>query len=151
MLRNLIDRTFFFTLKILERILQAALETLDDLGKSIFDLTAIRHSFDAYRGRNGLQAIDHLIDSFVLERRDLNDRAAELLFKRGDIDLIAAFAHHIHHVDRNNHRDAHFEQLSGQIEIAFKVGAIDDVQDGIRVLLDQEITCDNLFKGVGGK
>ena len=92
-----------------------------------------------------------MIDSLVLERRDLNDRAAELLFKRGDIDLIAALAHHVHHVDCNNHRDAHFEQLSGQIEIAFKVGAIDNVQDGIRVLLDQEIARDDLFKGVRGK
>ena len=82
------------------------------------------------------------------ERADL---AAERLAQCVGVDLVAVLIYDVHHVDRNNHRDAHFEQLSGQIEIAFKVGAIDDVQDGIRVLLDQEITCDNLFKGVGGK
>ena len=35
----------------------------------------------------------------------------------------------VEHVDDNKHRDLHFDQLTGEIEISLKIGSVDDVDD----------------------
>ena len=39
------------------------------------------------------------------------------------------------HVDSHDHGDAQLDELSGQVQVALDVGAINDVQDGIGLLL----------------
>ena len=41
--------------------------------------------------------------------------------------------------------------MSGQIQVALKVGAIDDVEDGVRALAYQIVSCNYLLKCVGGQ
>ena len=42
-------------------------------------------------------------------------------------------------------------ELSGQIKVTLEVGAVDDVEYRIGALAEQEVTRDDLLKGVRGK
>ena len=44
--------------------------------------------------------------------------------------------------------DAQLDELSGQVQVALDVGTINDVQDGIGLLLDQVSTGDDFFQSV---
>ena len=35
----------------------------------------------------------------------------------------------VKHIDGNNHRNLHFDELSCQIKISFEIGSIDDIDD----------------------
>ena len=84
-------------------------------------------------------------------RGDLDDLAAELTAQLRDVDLVAVLADNVHHVDGDDHGDAKLGQLGGQVEVALEVGAVDDVQDGVRALRDQVVQGDDLFHGVRGQ
>ena len=43
------------------------------------------------------------------------------------VDMDATLARDIHHVQRHHQRHAHLEQLHGEVEIAFEVGRVDDI------------------------
>ncbi len=90
-----------------------------------------------------------LHDAIALQGGDLNDLAAQLTGKLRHVDLVAALADHIHHVDGDDHRDAQLGELRGQIKVALQVGAVDDVQDGVGPLADQIIPGHHLFQRVG--
>ena len=86
-----------------------------------------------------------LLHALALERGDLHHGRPEPAGKFREIDLIAVLAHDVHHVDGDHHRDPEFGQLGGEVEIAFEVGAVDDVQDGLRRLVDEIIPGDDLL------
>ena len=88
---------------------------------------------------------------FPLEGGDFDDRAAELLGEGLNVDLVAVFADDVHHVDGDNHRDAQFEELGGEVEVPFEVRAIDDIQDCVRLFVDQVVPGDDLLQRVGGE
>ena len=67
------------------------------------------------------------------------------------MDVVPVFLDHIHHVDRHHHRDAELGELGGQIQVAFQVGAVDDVQDRIRPVVDEVIAGHHLFQRVRGQ
>ena len=74
---------------------------------------------------------------------------AQLLAELVQVDLVAVFAHQIDHVDRHHDRDAQFDKLGGQVEVALNVGAVDDIQDGVRLFRDQIFPGDHLFQRIG--
>ncbi len=82
----------------------------------------------------------------ALERRDLDHFAAQLARQFGKIDLVAIFAHDVHHVDGNHHRNAQLGQLCRQVKIALQVRTVDDIEDSIRRFIQQILTRDNLFQ-----
>ena len=41
----------------------------------------------------------------------------------GRVDAVAVLADNVHHVQRNDHRDAQLGELRGQIQVALEVGA----------------------------
>ena len=65
-----------------------------------------------------------------------------------NIDLVAVLADNVHHVDGDDHGDTQLGQLGGQVQVPLQVGAVDDVQDGIRPLLDQVVPGHHFLHGV---
>ena len=91
------------------------------------------------------------LDAGALQGGNLHHLAAQLTGQFRDVDPVAALAHDINHVDGNDHRDAQLGQLSGQVQVTLQVGAVDDVQDGIRTLCDQVVTRHHFLQRVGGQ
>ena len=100
------------------------------------------------RGDRGLRRVH---DAGALQSGDLNDLAAQLTGQLLDVDLVAVLLDDIHHVDGDDDRDAQLGQLRGEVEVALEVGAVDDVQDGIRALRDQIVTGDDFLQRVRRK
>ena len=78
-------------------------------------------------------------------------RAAQALAELGKVQLVAVFAHQIHHVDSHQNGNAKLDQLRGQIQVALNIGAIHDVQDGIGLFTHQIFTRNHFLQGVGRK
>ena len=127
-------------------------DSLFDVGDRMLDRAGERVHRDglcALRGGHG--GLCRLHDAVALQRRDLHDLAAELAAQLCDVDLVAVLADDVHHVDGDDHGDAKLGQLGGQVEVALEVGAVDDVQDGVRALRDQVVPGDDLFHRVRGQ
>ena len=88
------------------------------------------------------------LGAFALQCADLNSLTAQLGAQLLQVDLIAVLADEVDHVDRHDHGDAQLDELSGQVQVALDVGAVNDVQDGVGLLLDQVSTGDDLFQSV---
>ena len=87
----------------------------------------------------------------TLQRGDLDDPAAERLGKLRDMDLVAALPDDVHHVDRDNDRNAELDQLRRQIKIAFQIRAVHEIEDRVRPLADQIIPRDDLLQRIRRK
>ena len=93
--------------------------------------------------------VRRLIDARPFQRRHLDHRAADLPGEFRDVDLVAFFFDKVDHVDRDNHRDAQFGQLRGQIQVSLEVGAVNDVQDRVGAFSDQIVSRHDFFERVG--
>ncbi|OPZ03654.1 MAG: hypothetical protein BWZ10_03283 [candidate division BRC1 bacterium ADurb.BinA364] len=60
-----------------------------------------------------------------------NDRSSPERGETLQIELDAARLGRVGHIERQNQRRAQFDQLHGQIKIAFEVGGVDDVDHHI--------------------
>ena len=87
--------------------------------------------------------------AFPFQRADLNRLAAKLLAQFGKVNLIAVFTHEVDHIHGHHHRDAKFDQLGGQIQVALNVGAVNDVEDCVRLFGNKVFPGNNLFKRIG--
>ena len=85
----------------------------------------------------------------ALQRGDLHDLAAQLTGQLRDVDLVAVLADDVHHVDGDDHGDAQLGELRGEIKVTLKVGAVDDVQNGIGALADQVVPGYDFLQRVG--
>jgi len=89
-----------------------------------------------------------LVDALALQRRDLDDRQRERLRKRGGIDLVTALAHDVHLVQSDHYGHAELHELRRQVQVALKVRRVDDINDNVRLALDQIIARDDLLVGI---
>ena len=88
------------------------------------------------------------LGALALQCADLHRLTAQLCAQLLQVDLITVLAHQIDHVHSHDHRDAQLDQLGGQVQVTLNVGTIDDVQDGIGLLLDQISTGNHFFQRV---
>src|SRR5690606_23022053 len=70
--------------------------------------------------------------------------------KGGNVDFQTAFFGDIHHVQTQNERHPHFEELNGKVEISFEIGSIHDV-DQVRIFVDQVCDRQLLLQRLGGQ
>ena len=89
--------------------------------------------------------------ALALDRGGLHHRTAQCLAQLPDIDLIPVAPHNIHHIQRNHDGNPHFGQLRGQIEIAFDIGGVHQIQNGVRPLLHQIIPGNHFLQRIGGE
>ena len=94
-------------------------------------------------------ALHQKIGVFVFERRNCHYGQTDSLFQNVDVQLIPVFDEHVRHIERDDHRNIHFHQLSREIEIAFEIGRVDDIDDAVGTLVEDEITRDDLFGRIG--
>ena len=86
-----------------------------------------------------------ILSAFATQGRGFDNGAAQLFLQACNIQMVTIFAHDIHHIHGNGHRNTHFQNLSSQIQIAFDVRAIDQIQNSIHVIIQKIITGNNLF------
>jgi hypothetical protein len=72
--------------------------------------------------------------------------AAETFGQARDVDRQSALARGVHHVQRDQRRHAHLDQLCGQVEIALQVGGVDDVDDEVGLACGDVIARDLLVQ-----
>ena len=113
---------------------------IDDLGRDLGGLSG-------KRGDRGFEFAEPLIFC----RHQGNNRATETSGKSGDIDLDAPFRRHVHHVEGNDHGQAHLQQLAGEIEVALDIGGVNDVHNQCGLPRQQEISGDLLVQAGGGQ
>ncbi len=98
--------------------------------------------------RNMYGMVDKLRNAFVLGCRDGHHGQAEDLLHLVDEDAAPVVAYFIHHVECQYHRYAQFHELHGEVEVALDVVGIHNVDDAFGLLLHDELTRDNLLRGV---
>ena len=77
-----------------------------------------------------------------------HNRATERLLQRLQIHLNFVVLGNVEHIDGNDHRHAHFDELSRQIKVALQVGGINDVDHRLRFIRENVVTC-NAFVFAG--
>ena len=92
-----------------------------------------------------------LHDALFLKSGDLDDLAAELAGELLNVDFIASLADDIHHVYRDDDRNAELNELSREVEVSLEVRTVDDIEYSVGTLADEVISRDDLLKGVRGE
>ena len=54
---------------------------------------------------------------------------------------------HIDHVQRQHNRTVEFHELEGQMQAAFQIGRINDIDDDVRRFAKQKVPGDAFFRG----
>ena len=97
------------------------------------------------------RAAHQLVQALALARADRHHRHAQPLLHGRQVDDVAVAAHLVHHVEGHHHRPPQLQQLKGQVEVAFKVGGINDVDDHVGLLLDDEVAADDFLHRIGAE
>lgn len=58
----------------------------------------------------------------------------------------AVLVRQVHHVDGNHHGNAHFNQLRREVQVAFEVGGVNDVDDDLCFAFDNGVLCNVLVQ-----
>ena len=118
-------------------------------GHGVVGVVAVDAEIDARRplmvARDVQRMVDELLDALVFRRRNRDDRDAERRLELIDVDVAAVRPHLVHHVQREHHRDAELHDLHREIEIALEVRRVDDVDDAVRMRVQEEIARDDLL------
>ena len=80
-----------------------------------------------------------MLQTFVFQRTRFHNRTSKLFGKLLWIDDIAVFLHKIRHIQGDDNRQAQVDYLRGQIQVAFKVRCIHQIDNDIGTFLDQVI------------
>ena len=99
--------------------------------------------------RHGHRLIDQLGNALSLGRHNGHHRHAQGTAQPLDIHRAAVGAHLIHHVQRHHRRDPQLQQLQGQVKVPLNVGGVHNVDDAVRLLVQDEVPGDDLLLGVG--
>ena len=105
----------------------------------------------ALRSGRLLDLLEQLFDALVLKSRDHHDRAAELLGKLVRVNLVAVLLDQVGHVEGDDHGQAGLDDLKCQVQIALKVGRVDNLDDHIGLAAHEVVARALLLGAVGGK
>ena len=98
---------------------------------------------------------DHRIEKFgdpftaAADRRAHRD--AEQVAELGGVEPVALRPQFVVHVQRHDDAEVHVDELRGEIEVAFDIRGVDDVDDDVRHGFDQVLAHIEFFGAVGGK
>ena len=67
------------------------------------------------------------------------------------VERVAGGAQLVVHVERHDHAQVHVDELGGEVEVAFQVGTVDDVDDDVGRLVDEVAADVKLLGAVGRK
>ncbi len=89
--------------------------------------------------------IYQFVTSFVFPCRNGNNGNAQFFREFCHIDGVAAGTNFVHHIQGDDHWNAQFDKLKGEIEVPFDIGGIHDIDDAVWVFIQDKIPGDNLF------
>ena len=101
--------------------------------------------------RNLYRSFGNVKAAFAFQGADGVDRGSDFRRQFLQVDGVAVLVHQVHHVDSDDHGQTYFDQLGGEVQVAFQIGAVDDVQDHVGLFVDQVFTGDSFFQRVRGK
>ena len=74
-----------------------------------------------------------------------DNRHAHQALEQVDVYGAAVGGHLVHHVERDNHGAIELHKLQCQVQVTLDVGGVNDVDDGVRALVEDELTAHDLF------
>ena len=89
--------------------------------------------------------VHQLADALVTRGANGDDRHAQQTLEQVDVNGAAVGRHLVHHVERDDHRAVELHKLQRQVQVTLNVGGVDDVDDGVRALVEDELTAHDLF------
>ena len=89
--------------------------------------------------------------SRTLQRGCFDDFAAQGDAELLRIDPILGSSDDVHHVQCDNNRNSKLHDLCRQIQVPFQIGRVYQIDDGIRLFVQQVIAADNFLQCVRGK
>ena len=95
------------------------------------------------RSLNG--GIHYVFHAAATKRRSRNDRTAELPGQTVDIDLVPVFLDQVHHVQGQNHRHAQVQDLAREVQIALKIGRVNQIDNSVGAAIKQVIARNDFF------
>ena len=134
-----------------EAVIDLALNGLLDVGDSMLDAAGEdvgQLACLALLG-SGNGQFGGLVAALVLQGGDLDGLAAQLVGQLLQVDLVPVLADEVDHVDGHDHGDAQLNKLGGQIKVTLDVGAVNDVEDGIGLFVDEVAAGNDLLQRVG--
>ena len=93
--------------------------------------------------------LHQLVHALVLHGGDGHHRDAQGLGEPLDVDGAAAGGDLVHHVQGQHHGDPHLHQLEGQVQIPLDIGGVHDVDEAVRLLVQDEVPGDDLLRRIG--
>ena len=83
-----------------------------------------------------MQSVIHqLADTLVAGSANGDNRHAQQALEQVDVHGAAVGRHLVHHVERDDHGAVELHKLQRQVEVALDIGGIDDVDDGVGMLV----------------
>ena len=89
--------------------------------------------------------IHQLANTLVAGSANGNNRHAQQALEQVDVHGAAVGRHLVHHVERDDHRTVKLHELQCQVQVTLDVGGVNDVDDGVRALVKDELTAHDLF------
>ena len=97
-----------------------------------------------------MQRMPHkLIHALILRRGNRHHRNPEHGLHPIDVDGTVILLHLVHHVECHHHGHIHHQQLNGQIQIALDIRGVHDIDDRLRLVLQDKISGDDFLAGIG--
>ena len=113
--------------------------------------TEVGHPGDGLAARSVHGLLHELGDALALCCRYRDDRDAEHIAHFLSIDSAAVGTHLVHHIERQHHRHAQLKELKRQVQVALDIGRIDDVNDAVRLSVEDEVSGNDLLLRVGAQ
>ena len=143
------NRKVIVTGMILDQMGDSVKASVD--GASVIILIAIIPAYRALLIVSHMDGMpDQLFDSFTAGCRDRNDRNSQECLQVIDPDGAPVSPHLIHHIEGDDHRYIHLQQLHGEVEISLDVGGVQNINDRFGLLVQDEVAGNQLFTAVRG-
>ena len=92
--------------------------------------------------------IHQLADTLVAGSANGDNRHAQQALEQVDVHGAAVGRHLVHHVERDDHGAVELHKLQRQVQVAFDISSVDDVDDGVGVFVQDKLATDDLFARV---
>ena len=90
-----------------------------------------------------------IVNTFVFSRAYRDNGNTELIREQIYVDSAAVFSHLVHHIEREHHRDLHFEKLKSEIKVSFDIRSVNYIDYSVGALVENKISCKYLLVCVG--
>ena len=96
-----------------------------------------------------VQSMFHqLADTLVAGSANGDNGHAQQALEQVDVHGAAVGRHLVHHVERDNHRAIELHKLQRQVQVTLDVGGVDDIDDGVGVLIQDKLAAYDLLARV---